>query len=99
MAATAEDLGLGPVAALQEAVAALRGAAELLEQVAGSLTSPAGPLVYSVEEAARLLGISTSSAYELIARSEFPVSTRQLGRRRIVPRAALDRYLGEPASP
>jgi len=55
------------------------------------------PLVYSVEEAARLLGISRAYAYQLITRDKFPVRVRHLGRRRLIPRAALDRYLaGEP---
>jgi len=63
-----------------------------------SASGPLEPLVYTVDQAARLLGISRSHAYDLIARGEFPVATRQLGRRRLIPRAALDRYLaGEPS--
>ena len=48
-------------------------------------------LALSVEEAANLLGISRSLAYELAARGELPVL--RLGRRIVVPRAALERLL------
>ena len=44
-------------------------------------------LVYSVAEAAALLGISRAFAYELVARGELPVIC--LGRRRLVPKVAL----------
>ena len=44
-------------------------------------------LVYSVGEAAELLGISRAFAYELLARGELPVI--RLGRRRLVPKVAL----------
>ena len=44
-------------------------------------------LVYSVAEAGALLGISRAFAYELVARGELPVI--RLGRRRLVPKAAL----------
>jgi excisionase family DNA binding protein len=44
-------------------------------------------LVYSVAEAGRLLGISRAFAYELVARGELPAI--RLGRRRLVPKAAL----------
>jgi excisionase family DNA binding protein len=44
-------------------------------------------LVYSVAEAAELLGISRAFAYELVARGELPVI--RLGRRRLVPKVAL----------
>jgi excisionase family DNA binding protein len=49
-------------------------------------------LVYSVAEAGALLGISRAFAYELVARGELPVIC--LGRRRLVPRAALDAMVG-----
>ena len=45
-------------------------------------------LVYSVAEAGALLGISRAFAYELVARGELPVI--RLGRRRLVPKAALN---------
>ncbi len=47
----------------------------------------------TVEEAATLLGIGRNSAYQAIARGELPAL--RLGRRLLVPRAALDRHLAE----
>ena len=49
-------------------------------------------LALSVEEAAGLLGISTWLAYELVHRGELP--SLRLGRRIVVPRAALERMVG-----
>ncbi len=49
-------------------------------------------LVWSVEEAARLLGISRAHAYELVNRHELP--HLRLGRRLVVPKHALDDLLG-----
>jgi excisionase family DNA binding protein len=49
-------------------------------------------LALSVEEAARLLGISTWLAYELVHQGELP--SLRLGRRIVVPRAALERMVG-----
>jgi len=46
-----------------------------------------GRLVYSVSEAAELLGISRAFAYELVAPGDLPVI--RLGRRRLVPKVAL----------
>ena len=46
---------------------------------------------YSVVDAARQLGISRSKIYELIADGE--LETIQVGRRRLVPTAALDRLV------
>lgn len=61
-------------------------------------TSPGSDsrLVYSVSEAAELLGISRAFAYELVARGELPVI--RLGRRRLVPKVALLALTGSPAS-
>ena len=53
-----------------------------------------GPQTYSVEEAAAHLGIGRTLAYELIRRAEFPIPVIRLGRRIVVPRAALDALLG-----
>jgi excisionase family DNA binding protein len=54
-------------------------------------------LVYSVAEAGALLGISRAFAYELVARGELPVI--RLGRRRLVPKAALIALVGlEPSN-
>ncbi len=55
------------------------------------------PLVYSVTEVARLLGISRGLAYELAKRREIP--TMQLGRRLVVPRTALASLLARASSP
>lgn len=48
---------------------------------------------YSVAEAAERLGVSRSTAYELIARDDFPVPVIRIGRQIRVPRQALDRLL------
>ncbi len=52
----------------------------------------AAPLVLSVPEAAELLGISRTLAYELVVRGELP--SIHLGRRVVVPRAALYKMFG-----
>jgi excisionase family DNA binding protein len=52
---------------------------------------------YTLTEAAERLGISRGLAYEAASRGELPVC--RIGRRILVPRAALARLLGElPAS-
>ncbi len=51
------------------------------------------PLVCTVEEAGRLLGISRTLAYELVAQGELPAL--RLGRRIVVPFAALDALLAQ----
>lgn len=48
-------------------------------------------LTLTVEEAARLLGISRSFAYEAVAAGELP--SIRIGRRVLIPRAALERLL------
>ncbi len=48
-------------------------------------------LVYTVEEAAKLLGISRSFAYEAVERGEIP--SMRIGRRILVPKPRLERYL------
>ncbi|RIK03785.1 MAG: hypothetical protein DCC49_13815 [Acidobacteria bacterium] len=50
----------------------------------------------TVEEAASLLGLGRSAAYEAARRGQFP--TRRLGRRLFVPVPALLEWLGSPAS-
>ena len=47
----------------------------------------------TVEETARILGISRNSAYALIAEKSLP--HLRLGRRIVVPRSALERLLAE----
>ena len=49
-------------------------------------------LTYTIEEAAKLLGVSRGSAYEAARRGELP--TLRLGRRLVVPRARLEELLG-----
>lgn len=51
--------------------------------------------VYTIEEAARLLGIGRSSAYAAAQRGEIP--TIRLGRRLVVPKVAFERLL-QPAN-
>jgi excisionase family DNA binding protein len=53
-------------------------------------------LTYTLAEAASRLGISTSLAYEAAHRGELPVC--RIGRRMLVPRAALLRLLGQDPS-
>ena len=48
----------------------------------------------TVEEAGRLLGIGRGLAYEAARRGDIP--TLRIGRRLVVPRAALDRILNDP---
>jgi excisionase family DNA binding protein len=76
----------------------------LLATVAASGASPTGSrtsvgavvpvedrLVFTVEEAAQLLGISRSFAYEAVQRGEIP--SMRIGKRILVPKAALQRHL------
>jgi excisionase family DNA binding protein len=48
-------------------------------------------LTYNIEEVGRLLGIGRNQAYEAAKRGDFP--TIKIGKRLLVPRAALDRML------
>ena len=48
-------------------------------------------LVLTIEEAARLLKIGRSCAYEAARRGELPIL--RMGRRMLVPKAALERLL------
>ena len=56
------------------------------------------PLTYKVEEAAQVLGIGRNQCYEALKRGDLP--SIRIGRRLLVPRAALDRLLtcGDRAS-
>jgi excisionase family DNA binding protein len=47
----------------------------------------------TVEEAAAVLGIGRNSAYQAVASGQLPVL--RIGRRLLVPRAALERLLAE----
>ncbi len=53
-------------------------------------------LVWTVEEAGRLLEISCAHAYELVARGELP--HLRLGRRVVVPKHLLQMLLDAPAA-
>lgn len=58
------------------------------------------PVTVSVERAPALLGIARGLAYQLVRRGDFPVATLKLGRRLVVPTAALMRLLGlDPPAP
>ena len=52
-------------------------------------------LVVTIAEAAKLLGISRSFAYELVKRGELPVV--RLGRRQLVPKESLSRLMESAA--
>ena len=54
-------------------------------------------LTYTLTEAASRLGISRALAYEAAQRGELPAC--RIGRRVLVPRAALLRLLGQDGSP
>jgi excisionase family DNA binding protein len=54
-------------------------------------------LAYSLPEAAKILGIGKTLAYEAAARGEIP--TIKIGSRLIVPRAALDDVLSRWSQP
>lgn len=55
-----------------------------------------GRLVWTVEEASRLLGISRAHAYELVARGELP--HLRLGRRVVVPKHVIEELLARVAT-
>jgi excisionase family DNA binding protein len=57
----------------------------------GAIASGAERLTLTVEEAATSLGISRASAYEAVRRGDIPAV--RIGRRILVPRAALERFL------
>lgn len=58
----------------------------------GGLDELDGRATISVEEAAAILGVGRSAAYEAARRGQLP--TRRLGRRLFVPVPALLRWLG-----
>ena len=53
-----------------------------------------GRLTLTIEEAANLLGIGRQLAYDKVKTGEIPVL--KIGRRLLVPRAALEKLLNEP---
>ena len=60
-------------------------------------TSMPTKITYTVTEAAELLGISRSSAYECVRRGEIPSLT--LGRRVVIPRRAFEALLDRTRFP
>ena len=62
---------------------------------AGAVAAVENRLVYTVEEAATLLGISRSFAYEAVQNGQIP--SMRIGRRILVPKAALERFLASSA--
>lgn len=57
----------------------------------GEHASPGGRLTYSVDEAAELLGIGRTLMYKLLTAGE--VDSLKIGKRRMVPRDAIDGYI------
>lgn len=53
--------------------------------------TPSAPILVSVQEAARRLGISRAKTYELLAAGE--IEALHIGRRRLVPLGALLSYV------
>lgn len=88
-----------------------RALTDALARIAGSPAAPhTGPdlapgatelgperLTLTVEEAAAVLGISRAFAYEAVRRGEIP--SIRIGRRVLVPRAALERLLDGGSAP
>jgi len=63
---------------------------------AGAVAAVENRLVFTVEEAAQLLGISRSFAYEAVQDGQIP--SMRIGRRILVPKAALQRLLDSAGS-
>jgi excisionase family DNA binding protein len=68
-----------------------KGAKSTLPTSAGAVSPVEDRLVFTVEEVAQLLGISRSFACEAVQRGEIP--SMRIGRRSLVPKAALQRFL------
>ena len=66
----------------------------MLERKRSVLEELATQATISVEQAAHVLGLGRTAAYEAARRGEFP--TRRLGRRVVVPVPALLEWLGVP---
>lgn len=61
------------------------------QNVLGVVAPVGDRLVYTVEEAATLLGLSRSFAYEAVQRGDIP--SMRIGKRILVPKGALERWL------
>jgi excisionase family DNA binding protein len=79
---------------LQEALSGGADAPIRQPHASGAIAPVGERLTLTVEEAATLLGISRAFAYEAVNRGEVP--SIRIGRRILVPKAALDRLLGSP---
>ncbi len=55
------------------------------------MTNESEPLVYSVNEAARLLGLSRNAAFRAVNAGKLPA--RRIGRRWVIPRDRLAQWL------
>lgn len=60
------------------------------------MPEPLASKTYRIEEAAQLLGIGRNHAYEAAKRGDLPVI--KIGKRLLVPKAALDRMLNGPVA-
>jgi excisionase family DNA binding protein len=81
---------------LQDALAFAAGSSRVaptpaVRSVAGAVAPVEDRLVYTVEEAATLLGISRSFAYEAVQKGDIP--SMRIGRRILVPKGAMERFL------
>jgi excisionase family DNA binding protein len=90
------------VAALADAMAqaAVPGTpAPTSHTTSGAVSTSRERLTLTVEEAAASLGISRASAYEAVRRGDIPAI--RIGRRILVPRAALEKFLASalPSDP
>jgi excisionase family DNA binding protein len=82
---------------LEEALTGGTGVMPTSAAAAGAIAPQADRLVLTVEEAGTLLGISRAFAYEAVNRGEIP--SIRIGRRVLVPKAALQRMLRAEAPP
>lgn len=62
----------------------------MTQHITSPLSGP-GQLLYSVEEAAGLLGIGRTMMFHLLATGE--IESLKIGRRRKIPRDAIDGYI------
>ena len=62
-----------------------------MPSVIGEHAGPGGQVVYSVEEAAKLLGIGRTLMYQLVTSGE--IDSFKIGRKRRVPGGAIDGYI------
>jgi excisionase family DNA binding protein len=77
------------------AEAALRGGDTPLLGWA-TMTKGLAPRTYTIEEVAQILGTGRNSTYQAAKRGDLPVI--RIGRRLLVPRAALDKLLSGEAA-